>query len=318
MKGVVLFNLGAPPSLDAVEPFLFNLFSDPDVVRLPGPMRLMQRPLARWIAWRRAPESRKNYAQIGGRSPLLENTRKQAAALEAALGPSYCVAIAMRYWQPRSDDAVRWLYERQASPLILLPLYPQYSLATTLSSVNDFRSALAEAGWNPPLRVIESWYERPLFAELVANTIRAALAHCDPAATHVLFSAHGVPLSYVQKYGDPYQRQVEASVQAVVARLSRDVSYSLCYQSRVGPVKWLGPDIADALQLLAADSRKTVLLYPISFVSEHVETLFELDILYADLARSLGLDYRRLPTFGDHPRFIALLADLVHEAEKAA
>ena len=321
MKVVVLFNLGGPDSQEAVEPFLYNIFSDPDVIRLPFGMGWLQKPLARYIAKRRGAESRGNYQKIGGSSPLLPNTLLQANRLEALLGTEFRVFIAMRYWSPNADEVVAKMQELQLDEeieeVIYLPLYPQKSISTTDSSFNDFDRALAAAGLQLPVRRIPFWYEHPHYAELVADTVRGELRQCDLSNSHLLFSAHGIPVSYVTRDGDVYEQHIHATVEAVTKLLPAELSHSLCYQSRVGPVKWLEPDIEDALPRLAEGDKKTILVYPISFVSEHVETLFELDILYGEMARGLGLDYRRLPTLGDRPAFIRLLADLVHQSEVA-
>lgn len=317
MKAVVLMNLGGPNSLDAVEPFLFNLFSDPDIIRLPRPLRFLQKPIASRIARKRSPESRENYAKLGGKSPLLENTQRQADALARELGAGYEVHIAMRYWEPLAPQTVAALQARKPEQVLLLPLYPQYSISTTASSLNDWDAACKAAGYEAPSKRVGEWYARPGFAELVAGSINQALAGADLATTRLLFSAHGVPVSYVTKYGDPYQKHVEATVAAVMRHVTPAVEHGLCFQSRVGPVKWLGPDIEEALGKAAADGKKTVVVYPISFVSEHVETLFELDMLYGEKARDLGLDYRRVRTLGDQPAFIRLLAELVRDMEAA-
>lgn len=315
MKAVVLMNLGGPDSLEAVEPFLFNLFSDPDIIRLPRPLRFLQKPIASRIARKRGPESRENYAKLGGKSPLLENTRSQADALARELGPGYEVHIAMRYWQPFAAETVAALKARNPEQVLLLPLYPQYSISTTASSLNDWDAACAAAKFDVPSKRVLEWYAKPGFAELVADSINQALEGADLAVTRLLFSAHGVPVSYVSKYGDPYQKHVEATVEAVMRHVHPKVEHGLCFQSRVGPVKWLGPDIEESLVKTAAAGKKTVVVYPISFVSEHVETLFELDLLYGEKARALGLEYRRVHTLGDRPAFIRLLAGLVHDME---
>ncbi len=318
MKAVVLFNLGGPDAPEAVEPFLANLFGDPDVIRFPAWLRWLQPTFARRIARKRAPESAGNYAKIGGRSPLLPNTEAQARGLEQRLGSEYRVYIIMRYWHPRAAEVLEQIRVADPEELIFLPLYPQYSISTTAASVNEVEKILAEMDWNPRRRLIHHWHDRPGFAENVAATIRESLGDRDPAGAHLLFSAHGVPVSYVTKYGDPYQQHVEETVRAVMALLPPALEHSLCYQSRVGPVKWLQPDIADELERLAAlPERKTVLLYPVSFVSEHIETLFELDILYGDLARERGLDYVRVPALGERPEFLDFLAGVVCAPEES-
>jgi ferrochelatase len=217
VKAVVLFNLGGPTSPESVEPFLYNLFSDPDIIRLPRMLRFLQKPLASRISRKRGPEARKNYALIGGRSPLLENTKKQADALAQELGSGYRVFIAMRYWEPLASDTVAALKEANPDEVVFLPLYPQFSISTTASSRNDFVNAMEAAEYKPPVKQIEQWYDKPGFADLVAQSLREVMQHVEPEQAHILFSAHGVPVSYVTKYGDPYQKQIEETVAAVMA-----------------------------------------------------------------------------------------------------
>ena len=208
MKAVVLLNLGGPTTREAIEPFLYNLFRDPDVIRLPFFLRPFQDFLARRIARKRTPESAANYDLIGGSSPLLKNTELQAKALEEALGPEYRVLTCMRYWHPRADEVVTQLRELQPEEIFLLPLYPQYSISTTLSSFNDFERVMEAADWDFPLTRIGYFFDRPAYADAVADTVRGALGDCVLEDTHLLFSAHGVPVSYVDKFGDPYRDHV--------------------------------------------------------------------------------------------------------------
>lgn len=311
---VVLLNLGGPDSLDAVEPFLCNLFSDPDIIKLPLGF-LLQKPVARLIARRRAPEARHNYAAIGGKSPLLDNTRKQAAALSAALRAhgDYDVHVCMRYWHPLSDAVVAELKTKKYKRVLLVPLYPQYSNTTTGSSVNEFRRACARAGYHPEMRLVREWPTLPDYlAAIVADIETAArrLPDNDPERIELLFSAHGLPKKLVAR-GDPYQHQIEATYGALRARLNWPHT-TLCYQSRVGPLEWLRPYTEDVIKQKAAAGCRQMLVYPIAFVSDHSETLYELNIQYGALAKQAGIaHYRVVPALNDHPLLVRALTDLV-------
>ena len=313
---VVLFNLGGPDSLEAVEPFLFNLFSDPDIFRLPLGF-LTQKPFARLISRRRTPEARHNYAAIGGRSPLLANTEHQARALEAVLqaqGP-YDVFVCMRYWHPLSDAVVAELKSKNYQEVLLLPLYPQYSRTTTGSSVNEFKRACVRAGYAPALRLVRDW---PTQANYLAGIVECITAEAqklpdpDPAGIELLFSAHGLPKKIVAQ-GDPYQRDVETTYAAVQSRLNWPHT-TLCYQSRVGPLEWLRPYTEEVIRQKAAAGCRQMLVYPIAFVSDHSETLYELGIQYAELAKQAGIaHYRVVPALNAHPLLIRALAELVRQ-----
>jgi ferrochelatase len=311
---VVLLNLGGPDSLAAVEPFLYNLFADPDIINLPLG-RLTQKPFARLVSRRRAPEAAHGYAAIGGKSPLLDNTRAQAAGLQRALGDDAFVTMAMRYWHPRADAVVTELQRRGITRVVLLPLYPQYSRTTTGSSVNDFRRACRLAGYQPLTTVIPHWYDQPDYLAGIVETIRAEATRFpdpNPESIELLFSAHGLPQKVVAA-GDPYERHVRATFEAVRHSLGWPRA-SLCYQSRVGPLEWLRPYTDDVIRAKAAAGCKQLLIYPIAFVSDHVETLFELGQTYAALARESGIDhYRVVPALNDHPRLIAALTALARE-----
>ncbi len=311
---VVLFNLGGPDSLDAVEPFLFNLFADPDIIKLPLGW-LTQKWVARLISRRRAPEARHNYAAIGGMSPLLENTRRQADALEQALRAhgDYDVFVCMRYWHPLSDAVVTELKQRGYRQLVLLPLYPQYSNTTTGSSVNEFRRACARHAYAPEMRLVREWHDHPDYLQAITDSIRSAVQKLpapDPAGIELLFSAHGLPKKLVDR-GDPYEQQIRATFEALRARLGWP-RVSLCYQSRVGPLEWLRPYIQDVIREKAAAGCRQMLVYPIAFVSDHSETLYELGIQYAELAQQAGIvHYQVVPALNEHPLLIRALADLV-------
>ncbi len=316
---VVLFNLGGPDSLAAVRPFLYNLFSDPDIFRLPLGF-LTQKPFAWLISKRRAPEAAHGYAALGGRSPLLENTQRQAAALQEALGDAYAVRICMRYWLPLTAQVVSELKAEGFARVVLLPLYPQYSITTTGSSYNEFQRECRRQGYAPEVTLVRQWYDQPDYLEGIVATIReaaAALPQPEPQAIELLFSAHGLPQKIVDA-GDPYEQQVRATYAAVCQRLNWPHT-TLCYQSRVGPLKWLQPYTEDVIAQKAAAGARQLLVYPIAFVSDHVETQYELGIEYAEKAHALGIPtYRVVPALNDHPLLIRALARLVTEARAPA
>ena len=317
--GIVLFNLGGPDSPEAVEPFLRNLFSDPAIITLPGVIRS---PLARFIARRRAPLARAIYDHIGGSSPILEETQKQARALEQALtapGIEARAFVAMRCWHPFSDGTALAVKKFAPDHIVALPLYPQYSTTTSASSLKDWDRAAKKAGLAQPLSRVCCYPDEPGFIAAAAAKIRATMADLKPGLSYrLLLSAHGLPKKVVAG-GDPYQWQVERTAKALVAALDiPDLDWTICYQSRVGPLKWLEP-ATDAEIRKAGAQGKGVIVAPIAFVSEHSETLVELDIEYGKLARAAGVpDYRRAATVGADPAFIAGLAGLVRRAVNAS
>jgi ferrochelatase len=304
---VVLLNLGGPDSLAAVRPFLLNLFEDPAIIRLPRVPRWL---VARFIVRRRLAVAREIYAHLGGASPILANTEAQARALEAALGPDFKVFVAMRYWHPLSDATAAAVQAWAPDRVLLLPLYPQYSTTTTASSIAAWHAAAERLGARWPTDAVCCYPREEGFVAAVVEPLRAALAETAPGV-RVLFSAHGLPESIVAS-GDPYRWQVEETVAAVRAALARkDLDAVVCYQSRVGSLKWLQPETADEIRRAGAEKRALIVV-PIAFVSEHSETLVELDRDYGRLAAEAGVSsYRRLPTVGTHPSFIAGLAGLV-------
>jgi ferrochelatase len=313
---IVLFNLGAPDRLESVEPFLFNLFNDPAIVNLPAPLRW---PVARLIAKRRGPVAREIYRKLGGGSPLLANTETQARALEAALagsdGGALRCFIAMRHWRPFTEDAARAVAEFAPDRVVLLPLYPQYSTTSTGSSLEAWRRAARKAGLKLPTRTICCYPRARGFVDAVAERVRAGLAEASKAGKpRVLFSAHGLPKKIVAA-GDPYQGQVEQTCAAIVERLAiPDLDWTVCYQSRVGPLEWIGP-ATDQEIIRAGVEQRALVVAPVAFVSEHSETLVELDIEYAHLAKRAGVPaYVRVPTVSTAPGFIASLAELVRAA----
>ncbi len=314
---VVLFNLGGPDGPEAVRPFLFNLFNDPAIISLPG---IVRTPLAALISSRREESAKANYAIMGGGSPLLPETRKQATALEAALGARLAADevrcfIAMRYWHPLTDETARAVAAFAPDEIVLLPLYPQFSTTTTLSSAKAWAKVYKGPGRT---RTVCCYPQEPGLVEAHARSIvRTHRAMGAPGPLRLLFSAHGLPEKVITG-GDPYQAQVERTCAAVVAQLGPDWApdwdWKVCYQSKVGPLKWIGPSTEQAIEDAGHDGRG-VLVTPIAFVSEHVETLVELDHEYADLARSLGLPfYLRAPAVGTDLAFIEGLAEVAVEA----
>ncbi|MBN8892648.1 MAG: ferrochelatase [Rhodospirillales bacterium 70-18] len=314
---IVLFNLGGPDRPEAIRPFLVNLFTDPAILRVPFFVRPF---LARIIARARVKPATENYALLGGKSPLLELTQQQARALEAALPEMQARCfVAMRYWHPFSDAVAREVRDWNPDEVVLLPLYPQYSTTTTGSSLTAWREAAAAAGLVKPVTSLCCYHSDPGFAAATAAIVRrsydAARAALDPAVKlRVLFSAHGLPETIVQR-GDPYQFQVEQTVAAVASRLDLPgLDMAICYQSRATPQKWIEPSTEMEIERAAHD-RVAVLVVPIAFVSEHSETLVELDVEYRELAEKKGVPgYFRVPTQNSDPGFIAALADLVRHA----
>ena len=311
---VVLMNLGGPDSLDAVEPFLRNLFRDPAIIGAPGPVRQL---LARLISKRRGPEAREIYRSIGGRSPLLEETQAQAAALQAALGDlgTVEVVIAMRYWHPMSEATARQVADFGPDRIVLLPLYPQFSTTTTASSLAAWRDAAGVAGIAAPKHAVCCYPRADGLIAAHAALIEPLLATAAKAGKpRLLFSAHGLPKRVVAR-GDPYQWQVEETARRIGARLGHeDLDWAVCYQSKVGPLAWLEPSTVDELDRAGRD-RVPVVVAPIAFVSEHSETLVELDIAYRAHAERAGVPaYHRVPALGTHRAFIEALADLVRRA----
>lgn len=312
---VVLFNLGGPDSIDAVGPFLTNLFSDPAILPLPG---ILRRPLAALIAKRRAPVAREIYAKIGGRSPIVEQTEAQARALEAELETRGCqarVLVAMRAWQPFAAQAAENAAKMKPDRIVLLPLYPQYSTTTTNSSLADWWRVSGSMHLSAvETRVCCYPWQEGLIASVAANIAGSMGLQRAGVDYRLLVSAHGLPKAVIAR-GDPYRWQVENTAKAVVDRLGiENLDWVLCFQSRVGPLQWIGP-ATDAEIRRAGAERKGVIIAPIAFVSEHSETLVELDIEYARLARESGVPhYLRVPAVGTHPLFIAGLASMVLRA----
>lgn len=313
---VVLFNLGGPDALKSVKPFLFNLFSDPAIITLPNPLRYM---VATLISRKREIEAQEIYTQIGGKSPLLELTKKQASALEATLNKNaevqFKVFVSMRYWHPFSDQTVKEVKEFAPDEVLLLPLYPQFSTTTTDSSFKDWKHKAHKAGLAVPTKKLCCY---PVHEEFITAHAALVRAEYDKAleetgeTPRVLFTAHGLPKSVIEK-GDPYQWQVEQTTAAIVERMGiAGLDHGVCYQSRVGPLEWIRP-YTDEEIVQAAKRKQPLVLVPVAFVSDHSETLVELDIQYRQLAVDNGLEeakYFRVPALNHHPFFITALAQM--------
>jgi ferrochelatase len=325
--GIVLFQLGGPDSLAAVEPFLLNLFLDPDIIPL-GPLGLLRRPIARLISSRRCKPVAERYAEIGRRSPIGALTERQRVRLVEAVSPYVdpVAVTAMRYWHPTTSEAMDLL--RRAGSLdeiVLLPLYPQYSYATTLSSLKEWRRVVermkwGQAGGSPPERTIDHFYDHPLYIQALVQRIGSVLRQFpDSSRIHLVFSAHGLPMGLVEK-GDPYPKQIEETVRLVCYSGAKLYAgwpkiHLLCYQSRVGPNKWLEPSLKETIEQLGHKGVKEMLVVPISFVTEHIETLHEINIEAREEAKKFGMEtFRMMPAVGDSPLFISALKDLVLRA----
>jgi ferrochelatase len=308
---VVLLNLGGPDSLDSVQPFLHNLFRDPAILRLPRAFR----ELLAWIVSRkRTKEAREIYAYLGGKSPLLENTKSQAKALNKVLGDSYRVFIAMRYWHPLTDETVKEVLHYQPDQIILLPLYPQFSTTTTASSLKCWFDTCKKAGLNVRTRIVGCYPIAQGFLQAMVDLLRERLKKIkNLSSLHILFTAHGLPKKIIKK-GDPYQGQVEKTALGIMEALEPDCySWSLGYQSRVGPLEWIGPSTISEIKRLGGEG-KNLILVPLSFISEHSETLYELDYQYKNLAEKYGVkEFFRLPTVSVHKKFIQQMADLCYQ-----
>jgi ferrochelatase len=309
--GVVLFQLGGPDTLEAIEPFLFNLFCDPDIIDFPF-ARIGRKPLAKLISSTRARKVQHHYATIGGASPIRRFTEQQARALQLKLAECGLDArcfVAMRYWHPFTAEAVAQLRAAQCDEVVLLPLYPHYSSTTTGSSLNEWRRHFRE---DIPVHQVETFYRHDLYLQALVEKIDEALVRlADAERPEIVFSAHSVPVAVIQK-GDPYQRQIEETVELVMQRGGWSNGYRLCYQSKVGASKWLQPSLHAALREIAVEKDREVCVVPISFVSDHVETLGEIDHEARGEAAKLGIKrFEMTSGLNDSPTFIAALADLV-------
>ncbi len=318
---VVLFNLGGPDSLKAVKPFLYNLFSDPAIIQIPTPFRQI---LAKFISKKRDPIARKIYEEIGGKSPILGETEKQATALEKTLNKNgnYKVFIAMRYWHPFAEETIAEVKKYSPDKIILLPLYPQFSTTTTQSSFGNWQKQAKIAGLKTQTTSCCCYGENENFISAHVDNIKPVVLAAqkkgsESTPVRLLFSAHGLPQKIIDK-GDPYADQVYKTVEKTISLLKseldiKNIDYKTCFQSRVGPLKWLSPSLDDEIKQ-AANDNVGVIIVPISFVSEHSETLVELDIEYKKIASYLGItNYYRVPTLSTHEKFIGCLKDIVLE-----
>ena len=314
--GIVLLNLGGPERIQDVGPFLYNLFADPEIIRLPIPA--LQKPLAWLISTLRSNKSQEAYRSIGGGSPLRRITDQQARELQSLLRQRDVDAttyVAMRYWHPFTESAVADMKADGIEQVVVLPLYPHFSISTSGSSFRELQRLRQgdERFAQLPLRAIRSWHDHPGYLKAMAQLIEREIDACvDPSTAHVFFSAHGVPKSYVEEAGDPYQKEIESCAELIMKTLGRENPWTLAYQSRVGPVEWLQPYTEEALEELGEKGVKELVVVPISFVSEHIETLEEIDIEYREIATEAGVsNFRRVPALDTDPTFIASLADLV-------
>jgi ferrochelatase len=309
--GVVLLNLGGPEKLEDVEPFLFNLFSDRKIIRL-GPW-FMQKFIARRIAKKRAPISMESYKLIGGGSPLVKTTIEQGVALAEMLADygNFKAGMAMRYWPPYADEILREFAAAGISRLVALTLYPHYSIATTGSSVDDLNEAAARSADDFEIVVIDSWPDQPDYIATLAANINEGLLQFGDEPVQLVYSAHSLPVKFIEE-GDPYLEHMDRTIKAIEAETG--VKGCLCFQSRSGPVKWLAPSTPDMMKKLAAEGCKNLLMVPISFVSDHVETLYEIDILYRDMAAELGMRLERVRSLNLQEGFIRALRELVLDA----
>jgi protoporphyrin/coproporphyrin ferrochelatase len=307
---VVLFQLGGPDSQAAVEPFLYNLFCDPDIINFPGAF-LARKLIAKLISTTRSKVVGQHYAEIGGGSPIRRLTEQQARALESALKAHISARsiVAMRYWHPNTAEAIASLDSQPYDELVLLPLYPHYSFATTRSSLNEWNRQYKPA---TPVKIIDHFYDHPDYIAAIVERINGVLAEIKhPDEIHLVFSAHGLPLALVEK-GDPYPKQIAETVQMVRELGAWPNPHILCYQSRVGPQKWLQPSLTTTIEQMAHSGIKRMLVIPISFLTEHIETLHEINVEGREEAESLGVtEFRMMPALNDSPLLIRALADLV-------
>jgi protoporphyrin/coproporphyrin ferrochelatase len=310
-KAIILFNLGGPDKLENVEPFLFNLFNDPAILNLPTIFRY---PLAKLISNRRSPTAKKIYQELGGSSPILKLTRDQSYALEKKLNQTnkedkYKCFVVMRCWHPRAEDVIKDVRNYDPEEIILLPLYPQYSAATSGSSIKEWKHVCKKHNYNVNTSTICCYPEETLFIKSHVDSIKKKIENLENYK--LIFSAHGLPEKNIKK-GDPYQWQVEQSVNSIVKSLKlTNLDWILSYQSRVGPLKWIGPS-TDNIIIENSKLGKNIVLVPIAFVSEHSETLVELDIEYKELADKNGCKkYIRVPALGTNVDFINSLSNLV-------
>jgi len=312
--GVVLFQLGGPDTLEAIEPFLYNLFCDPDIIDFPF-ARIGRKPLAKLISTTRARKVQHHYATIGGGSPIRRFTEQQARALECELrnqGIDAQCFVAMRYWHPFTKEAVAQLRAANCDEIVLLPLYPQYSSTTTGSSLNEWRRHFSG---DTSVHSVDTFYRNPMYLDAVIEKVDEALSRFPvPSEPEIVFSAHSVPMSVIEK-GDPYQQQIQETVQLLMQRGGWSNQHRLCYQSKVGASKWLQPSLHQALHQLSAERVREVCIVPVAFVSDHVETLGEINHEAREEAYHLGItQFEMSAGLNDSPKFIQALGQLVQDA----
>jgi protoporphyrin/coproporphyrin ferrochelatase len=309
--GIVLFQLGGPDTLEAIEPFLYNLFCDPDIIDFPF-ARIGRKPLAKLISTTRARKVQHHYATIGGGSPIRHHTERQARALETELrlhGIDAQCFVAMRYWHPFTCEAVEALRASQCDEVMLLPLYPQYSSTTTGSSLNEWRRLFPS---ELPVHCVETFYRNTMYLDAVVEKVNEALSRFpEPERSKIVFSAHSIPMSVIEK-GDPYQQQIEDTVRLLTERGGWNNQHRLCYQSKVGASRWLQPSLHQTLRQLAAERVREVCVVPVAFVSDHVETLGEINHEARELAHRLGITrFEMSGGLNDSPKFIQALGQIV-------
>ncbi|WP_298039916.1 ferrochelatase [uncultured Desulfuromonas sp.] len=310
--GLVLLNMGGPDSLEAVEPFLYNLFSDRDLIQLPLGA-LLQKPFARMISHFRAKHVVENYRNIGGASPLLHWTGRQAEGIARELGEAFRPYVAMRYWHPTAEETLRRMAADGIERAVVVSMYPHYTGATTGSSVKDFRRTASRVYPELTFSVVEQWYDWPAYLDALAHQVNEGLNQFHELmrdGVQIFFSAHALPQKFIDR-GDPYLEHVMETVRGVMERVG-ERPWHIGFQSRSGPVKWMEPGTEEVLDQLASDGHEAVLMVPISFVSDHIETLQEIDVEYRDHAHGRGIrSFGRSPSLNDHPLFISAMADLV-------
>jgi len=305
-KAVLLLNLGGPDSLETIEPFLYNLFSDKDIIKLP-----LQKPLAKLISKIRAKKVKERYKKIGGKSPINDITKKQAEAIEKKLPQDYKVFIGMRYGHPNIEEAIQRIDNAGIEDIIVLPLFPQYSKATTGSAIKELERTLAKQSTKPTRIIIENWHNHPAYIEAQAEKIKEGLSSFEKNQTHIIFSAHALPQKLIDQ-GDPYQDQVKETIKCIMKQL-KDTPWHLGFQSQTGPIKWLEPKTEDIIKELTGKGIKNILVVPISFVSDNLETQYDIDISQKNLAEKEGATLKRSPTLNDSPKFIIALAKMIQE-----
>jgi ferrochelatase len=312
---LLLLQMGGPDSIEAVEPFLMNLFNDRDIIKI-GPA-FLQPFIARRIVKKRAPKVAGYYQEIGGKSPIRELTDAQGKGLQQLMGDDYRYFVAMRYSRPSTLEALAAIKKEGINKIVAVSLYPHYSRATTGSSVNELERVLKQSGHKFQVTYIDRFYDHPGYIQALTEKVREGLAQfADPQDVEIVFSAHSLPQSFIDE-GDPYLDHIQATVRLVMEQLGPQYSHQLCFQSKASKVKWLEPSTEATLKELAAKGRKNLLMVPLSFVSDHIETLHEIDIQYAEEAAALGIErFVRSPSLNSSPLFLNCLADLVHKADK--